>query len=489
MGIAENSQNILKIKLGNQQKWKDIYDISEKRDLIPQNILQYEIDHIVPQKLGGSDSFVNFILTKKELNQAKKRRTPYQWLQATPDWQTYLSNVKAFSKSASFKKIELLTSDKAVELENRKTDLQATSYLEKLAQQIAGLYFGFGINTKDDKKRIFFYTGGETANVRSKLGLNEILYTRKEEYEKARQSNLKEKKRKNKKHHALDALVLSMLPEIKTKAKTIEEKPEYFDKEYCRKEISKVIPETIKQITPKLRETIYALRCKIESGKKCYYFVSHFDSSIENFKLLEGKKKNDKCAKKNVEKIFDLKIQKDFQKKLNEKGLTQEKWEEFLNKYTAKGKRIKKISMIDSKCFDESEVFNSDGTLKEVIGEYGHKGVMEGQWIKGKEGHQGQIVYKDEKDKWKVVPVYVFESIYNKSKQYESKYRNTRFFSSGQLVELKKGCDDIKFGIYKLRTLRSDGWCELESINDQRKIGQNIGAFIERCGMEIYKKQ
>ena len=273
------------------------------------------------------------------------------------------------------------------------------------------------------------------------------------------------------------------------KAKIVEEKPEYFDREYCKAEISKVIPKTIKQVKPKLRETIYALRYRIEEGKKCYYFVSRFYSSVENFRLLEGEKKTDKCAKKNVKKIFDLKIQKDFQNELNKEGLTQEKWEKFLNEYTVERKRIKKISMIDSKCFDESEVFNPDATLKEVIGEYGHKGAMKGQWIKGKESHQGQIVYKDEKEKWKVVPVYVFESIYNKCREYKNKYINIRFFKSGQLVELKKDYNDIKSGIYTLRTLRSDGWCELENINDQSKIGQSIGTFIEQCGMEVYKKQ
>jgi len=489
MGTTVNAQNILKIRLGNQQRWMDIYDTSKNRELGERKIAQYEIDHIVPQKLGGSDSFTNFVLTKNSLNHAKGRRTPYQWLSSSSDWEIFLKNIDAFAKFASHKKIELLTSEKAVEIENRKTDLQATSYLEKLAQQIAGLYFGFGINTKDTKKKIYFYTGGETANVRSKLDLNEILYSNKEDYEKAKQSDLKKKNRDNKRHHALDALVLSMLPEIKTKAKVVEEKPEYFNREYCKKEISKVIPKTIKQITPKLRETIYALRYRIEDGKKCYYFVSHFDSSIENFRLLEGKKKNDKCARKNVEKIFDLKIQKDFKNKLDDKGLSQEKWERFLNKYTDNSKRIKKISIIDSKCFDESDVFNTDGTLKEVIGEYGHKGVLKGQWIKGKEGHQGQIIYKDEKEKWKVVPIYVFESVYKKRKDYESKYKSVRLLKSGQLIALKEDYKNIKAGIYKLRTLRSDGWCELENINDQNKIGQNIGTFIEQCGMEAYKKQ
>ncbi|AKL98454.1 type II CRISPR RNA-guided endonuclease Cas9 [Endomicrobium proavitum] len=484
MGLPVSDPNIIKIKLGNEQKWKDIYDTSDKRNLIPENIGQYEIDHIVPRtsSKGGSDSFVNFILTKNALNQTKKDRTPYEWLSSdNSKWQAYLANIADFSKSANSKKIELLTSDKAENIEKRKTDLQATSYLEKLAQTIAGLYFGFGINTKDDKKRILFFTGGETATVRSKLDLNRVLYKNDEEFEKAQKAGLKEKNRKNKKHHALDALVLSMLPEIKVSKREIIEKPDYFHKDYCVKQLKSIIPQTIKQIKPKLRATIYALRSRYENGKPYYYFISRFNSNLTLFEKMED-------AKKEITNIFDLKIKNDWKVKLEEKGLTQEKWIEFLNKYTNNGKRIKQIAMTDSKAFKKEETFNSNGIIKNVIGEYGSNGVK-GQWIKGKEGHQGQIVYKDEKGKWRVEPVYVFESIYNKKKLYENKYKDVRFLKSGQLVELKKDYENIKAGIYILRTLKSNGSCKLEDINTQEEIDKSVNVLIEQCGMRSYEKK
>jgi CRISPR-associated endonuclease Csn1 len=488
-GMRISDTNILKAKLHEEQKWSDIYDTSNKRNLDFTNLESYEIDHIVPRACGGSDSYVNFILTKKELNKDKGNLTPFKWFhrKRPDDWKKYLKNVLDFAKHANVKKIELLTSDKAAELEKRKTDLQATSYLEKLAQTIAGLYFGFGINTKDDTRKIQFFSGGETANVRKNLDLNETLYQTKEDFKEAKKNGLSEKNRKNKKHHALDALVLSMLPEIKTDKRRIEKKPEYFDKEYVRKQLENVIPRTIKQLTPKLRETTYALRCRIEEGEKCYYFVSRFDSSIDNFKFLDGKKKNDKCARKNVGKIFDLKIKTDFEKELNKENLTQEKWKNFLQKYTNNYEKIKKISMIDSRAFKESEVFNSDGTIKEIIEDYGQKGTIKGQWIKGKEGHNGQILYKDNK-KWKVIPVYVFESVYKKRKEHEDKYGDIRFFKSGDIVKLKRDYEDIKAGVYKLRTIKKSGDCEIEDMNNQKEINKKISKFLDQCGMEIYKQ-
>ncbi|MDR2399531.1 MAG: hypothetical protein LBD61_03795 [Endomicrobium sp.] len=484
LGLSINDKNILKMRLGNQQKWKDIYDTSSNRGLT-KDIEQYEIDHIVPQSKGGSDSFSNFVLTRNRFNQAKGDLAPYEWFQKLrkDEWQTYVKNVAGmFKGKKDKKKVELLISDKASESEKRKTDLNATSYIEKSAQKIAGLYFGFGINTLGDRKKIFFYTGGETANVRKKLNLDKLLYSNEEKFIKAKLSGLKDKNRENKKHHALDALVLSVLPEIKTKVKSIEQKPDYFYEGFCKKHLNNVISKTIKQKTPQLRETIYALRYRIEDGKKHYYFISHFNSSIDTFKSIESAR-----GATDKDKIFDLKIQNDFKKKLEEKGLSQESWEKWLDKYTDNGKRIKKIAIIDSKCFDEKEVFNSDGTLREVIGKYGSNGVS-GQWIRAENFYQGQIVYK-EKDKWKVEPIYVFESMYNKRKLYENKYDNVKFFKSRQLVKLERSYEDIPDGIYELKTLRSnDSHCKLENIDNQKEIIKNINYLIENCGMRTYEK-
>lgn len=489
LGLNINKQNILKIRLGEEQGWKDVYDTSANRTLLPKNITDYEIDHIVPQAQGGSDSFLNFVLTKERFNKAKQDSTPYEWFQKTrkDDWETYVKNVREIYKNNG-KKSNLLISDKASEYEKRKTDLNATMYIEKAAQKIVAFCFGFGINTAGDKKRIFFYTGEKVANVRSQLKLNELLYPSYEEYKKAQEAGLKEKNRKNKRHHALDALVLSVLPEIKTKVKNIENKPDYFNIKFCKKHLKTVIPETIKQLTPKQRETIYALRCRIENGQKRYYFVSRFGSSIDNFKLLDPEgKKNDNCARKNVGKIFDLKIKNDFEKKLNEKGLTQESWEKWLNKYTNNGKRIKKNAMIYSRDFDEKEIFSKDRKLKEVIGKYGNKGAMEGQWIREEKDHQGQIVYKD-KNKWKVEPIRVFESMYEKHKDYKREFGDVKIFKSGQNVKLKNTSKNVPAGIYKLRSLATDGRCKLENIDNQETLTKDINFFIENCDMELYVK-
>ena len=313
-----NNRNILKVRLLIEQNNTDLYELSEHRNMSIANIDNYEIDHIVPRSRGGSDSFSNFLITSINNNQIKLDRTPYEWFhqdKTKDDWDTYIKNIEKI-KNLSNRRIKLLISDKAVELENKKTDLQATSQIEKEAQTIASLLFGWGINTKGDKKKILFFTGGNTADVRKNLNLNRLLHPTlsDEEYnELKKKKDFKDKNRKNTKHHALDALVLSVLPEIIMDKKSIENKPDFFNIKFCEEQLKKVYPITIKQTKPKLRETIYSLKCRKENGKNSYYFVSRFEKHISMFKILSD-------AKKQVEKIFSLQIQKDFNDKLNNKN-------------------------------------------------------------------------------------------------------------------------------------------------------------------------
>lgn len=134
---------------------------------------------------GGADGYVNKVLTKRSLNVAKTDKTPYEWLSAeTVKWSAFLSNLKEIGINGSAQngglsegKMELLISNEAVELEKRRNDLQTTTYLEKLAQQIAALHFGWGLNTLGDKRRIFTANGGQTARICRAFGLDRLLHS------------------------------------------------------------------------------------------------------------------------------------------------------------------------------------------------------------------------------------------------------------------------------------------------------------------------
>lgn len=519
------SENILKMRLFREQNGIDVYDLSDKNTLIIENLAEYDIDHIVPVSLGGADSYINKVLTKRELNQSKKKnRTPYQWLFENGSkeiWAKYRANLeRAYGKKSDrrlHKKIELLTSDAAVEIEQARNDLQATMYIEKLAQRISSIFFGWGQQTKGDKRTVFVCPGGLTAKIRREYGLNRLLHNdiSKEEFINLIHSGkLDEKNRKNDRHHALDAVVISFANELTRDEKGKNILPKYATPPYFDAALSKVFPKNIRKIKPLLRKTIYALRCRQEESGPKYYMVSRFNTNI---KEVFGKIKD---APKAVEKIFDLKIREDFRQKLA-KNPSQEQWTEFLDAYKVAGNTpVFKIATTMSKAFEPKEVLNPDNSFKQVIGEYKEMGKMNGQYFMPESDNKGQIVYK-ENGKWKIEQIYAFDSEIKKIEEAKAKYGKVLFWSSGDTIVLQKDINGmevyqeekkeeieykdrngeiktrikikrspkrrpslINAGKYRINSI-SQG--EITSLSSGRKYAASLGAIIEDA--QAYKER
>lgn len=442
-GLTISGENMEKYKLCEAQKWIDIYNVfSEKRNIIPEELENYDIDHIVPISLGGADSFQNKIVTLKELNQSKKgNKTPYEWLFSDKSkWENFLENIKKADIDAKSTKYLYLTSPDSVKEAKSLNDLQATKYIEKLAKKLICLYFGWGEQTAGDIRKMFVCTGGLTAKIRSIYGLNRLLHKdlSKEEFKKLYVTGkLDEKNRGNKKHHALDALVISFARNIKydDKGKPVLPdfacKPDFFDSA-----LDKVFPIQLRSKKPVLRETVYALRARQEGKEVKYYMVSRFNTRIDQLfiKIFE--------AEKNVKNIFDLSVKKAFEEKLASNP-TQEEWEKFLKEFRVSGNPVYKISMINSKAFTKQDVMNEDGSLKTDIGEYRAMGKVRGQYLMPKEGNKGQVIYNNG-EKWAVEQIYPFDSIVNKLKEFKEKYGKVLFWNTGATLCLPNKVQGVK---------------------------------------------
>ncbi len=503
LSVSRESGNLEKMKLFRLQKGIDIYNVfNENRTIIPQELDAYDVDHIVPISRGGADSFVNKVLTSRELNQNRKgNKTPYEWLFADRAlWAEYQENLKKAGITSSLK-LDLLTSDKAVELEKKRNDLQATRYIEKLAQKIISLYFGWGEQTSGDLRKMYVCTGGLTAKIRAQYNLNRLLHQdlNKEEYQKLYLSGkLDEKNRANKRHHALDALVISLAREVKYNEKGKIVLPDFAQKPpFYSEALDKVFPIELKSKPPLLRETVYALRARQEGKEVKYYMTTRFNTSLaDQFKKLAD-------AKKNVKNIFDLSVKKEFEEKLNSSP-SQEEWESFLRDFRVAGNTpVYKISMTASRAFKKSEVLNEDGTYKKAIGEYKAMGKMPGQYFMPKEGNLGQIIYNNGK-KWVVEQVYPFDSLSAKLKDGKEKYGKVLFWSTGITLCLPNGTEDarkiiktedkkskripcaIKPGKYKLNTI-SGGDVFLTALVSGVKYAVSLKRLLEDC--KAYKER
>lgn len=506
-------KNIEMIKLFEEQKSINIYDVkSDTRNLKYTLWSSYDIDHIVPTSRGGTNSFSNKVITTNDLNQSEKGdKTPYEWLSCdNSKWNDFLENLKRTDIDVKSKKYLYLISPDAVKEAQIQKDLRATQYMEKIAKKLISLYFGWGEHTLGDKRRMFVCTGGFTAEVRRTYNLNFILYedlknlseeqivymTVTGELEKIK------KNRGDKRHHALDALVISFAKEIiRDKKSGTLILPEYArNRKYFENVISKVFPIQLRSKKPALRETIYALRARQEGKELKYYMVSRFNTRIKD--LFE--KISD--AKSNTKKIFDLSIRKSFEDKLKSNP-TQEEWKMFLKDFKVSGNPIYKISMINSKGFSTKEVFDDKGSFKTSIGEYRAMGKVKGQYLMPKEGNKGQIIYNDGK-KWIVEQIYPFDSVAKKLQKAKEKYGKVLFWNTGISLYLpnqltgslitkivdeetnkktqKSTSSDIKIGKYKLNTITGSS-VFITSLASGKKYSISLKTLLEEG--KVYKER
>lgn len=462
-GLAPSSRNRLKMKLLIEQGEQCLYT---GETLSKREIDSYEIDHVVPRGRGGSDSYLNVVLTKSHTNQKEKGdQTPYEWLKRKGHWEAYLGRIK--EAKISKKKKRLLTAENAAELDERYTTLAETAWISKLARKIVCLYFNWREGEPGQERRCQIVSGGLTARFRARYGLNGILAP-----DDLSAKGREKKYRGDKRHHALDAMVLSYIPNWaadKSKRGFLKFPDSIGDPyEYFKSKLADVIPETVFHTKPQLEETSYAKRT-IDSRERMT--VRRKLKSLP-YKSEKGKTvfRPDKSGK-DADQIVDKRIRGEVKEVLEglaavaDKEQREKIWRDFVEGYRldgpgGKGPRVKYVAC---------EVGSPD-----EYRDLGKSHQTKGQYRKGKK-HQGYFVVIDEKGRPKVEPVYVFESLYERKKAiFESGRQVLDFFHSGCLVvvenETRAGRTVIPPGVYRCATIKSDGIVILQDAGIEHKI-------------------
>ena len=491
-----SGEMIRKMMLFRQQDGIDFYSM---QNIKLSHLGEYEIDHVIPRSRGGSDAFYNIILTTNKNNSAKGDKTPYEWLGKGDIWDNISEKLKVNKKMGSKKKLLFMASSEEQYklLIDKYTQLSQTAYISKLAQKVTALTFGWGMQTKDDNRNIVIATGGQTARIRSRFKLDRLLHSgmTDEEFEKAlRNGEIEKKNRSNPRHHALDALVLSAVPEIRVdknrKGKYDDIYPSWLTRDFCEKEVAHVYPKQIKFSKAQLAEVLYGKReVKKEDGLWYTYAITRQNEGtrIEDYYVKKSEKKSDiedmeklrnKILKK-VNHIFSNDIRTDFKKKLEEKP-TEEQWNDFIKNYKVNGTCPHRISVIGNpgvKGFKEKQPLPPN--YKEIR-------PNSKQYYETKTGQKwsytAQLICLNEKDEWEVHPVYAWDSLYERIKKAEQEFKKVVKFHSRQSVEIKNDCANgkIKKGIYILATIQNGNWGVLESqgekidasLNELMNIGE-----------------
>ncbi len=459
-----SSINFEKLKLLRLQGGKCIYS---GRNISISDFDKCEIDHIFPRTMGGNDAIYNKVLCYREENQKKAGKTPYECLSNNDElWADYTSRVNSLRASLGQKKFELLTSrpEDCQALIESYNGLAETSHIARVAQQITAFIFGWGLQTEGERRHIFVNNGSSTSAIRRKYGLNKIL------------GNDIKKNRQNDKHHALDAICISYSRDFKYDKEKDDDVIEGFNPEYIKSIIDEIIPfpyahkKPFKGNTNPL-ETIYGLRTY---GDKSYITSRIAITSIEP-------------KESKIKSIIDETIKNDLLEKLNS-GINSKNWTLMLENYIhpKKKSRVKKVMIAVSEGNIETDLNG-----RERIGEFadfGTKGVK--HQFKHSKGHKGQILYFNEKGNVKVMPVYSnikTEEVKEKLQKSGCKlYNKGIMFYSGCLINIpanfeasvyrsfededgnikaKAVKETVVAGIFKLRTIMSDGKIKIENNN------------------------
>jgi CRISPR-associated endonuclease Csn1 len=452
---AEERSAGLKMELLKAQLGECVYRPEDK--LIPEKLDEYVIDHIVPRAKGGPDAAVNYILTTRRANDDKGDRTPYEWLSSKEGWDAYTERVKKRIGTLRNKKVQLLTSPDAETLIEKYTALAETAWISKLAQTIIGLRFGWtNGNDPEGNKRVVIVSGGLTGRIRRKYKLNSLLNPDAKSEEEAETKN-----RNDDRHHTLDAMVISFIPNWARNAKSTGffRFPDGVHRELFEKEIAEVIPQNVCFEKPVLAETIYGART--DHGRKVIVQRTEL-VSLPMKPTTPGKSVFDqKYAVKQAQFVRDPMIQERLLEFLMTKP-DEAAWQKFCAEFHLKrkdgsdGPRVEYVTVNVGEPTEYREM-SKDGT---------------GAYRKALKGHKGQIVYAlastDKKGLKKEVievrPIYAFESSTKVSAALREKFGEVfqvkGIFQSGCLVEVDKPVAHSKQplppGKYLLNTIITD---------------------------------
>ncbi len=244
LNISVTDENILRYRLYEEQNKQCLYT-GEAIDI--GQLESYDIDHIFPKGDGGPDAYYNKVLTSGHVNRKLKgKRLPCEC--DFINWATLKTRLDPLSLGKNKKKLLLAsTREEAEELAEKYTGLAGTAHIARLARDIVCLRFGWQPGAKDEQQRIFVISGGLTSKVAKKYELYKALGDGTKKYQKDRSDH---------RHHALDAMVISYLPQwARDKNKRGFFKfPKGIDANYFGEKLNGVFPRYITRMRPAIAE-------------------------------------------------------------------------------------------------------------------------------------------------------------------------------------------------------------------------------------------
>ena len=241
--ISVTDKNILRYRLYDEQNKQCLYT-GEAIDI--DQLEKYEPDHIFPYGDGGPDAYYNKVLVGKEANRKKGKHLPCEC--DFINWAAFKTRLDPLPLGKNKKKLLLASTREEVEdLVEKYTGLSGTAHIARLARDIVCLRFGWQPGAEGEQQRVFVISGGLTSKVAKKYELYVALGDGSKKHQKDRSDH---------RHHALDAMVISYLPQwARDKNKTKFFKfPKGIDANYFGEKLNSVFPRYITRMRPAIAE-------------------------------------------------------------------------------------------------------------------------------------------------------------------------------------------------------------------------------------------
>jgi CRISPR-associated endonuclease Csn1 len=521
LGADASERDVLKWQLCQEQGGKCLFcgkffssplveDVT-KREL---SLDSAEAAHIIADTDGGPRAYMNLVLACQGCNRRQGilfHADAFQRGKFSQDWDSFVNDVRACSLMRPFKKKLLTTKsiDEAREMVQKRTALQETAWIAKLSRTLICLKYGWPLDFEGQQKKIVVVTGAATNRVATRYKLYRLLGEsgRVEQLEnkvnqcladiqslrdanasfaeikKARktlvdaQLEVEKKCRDDKRHHALDAMILSFLPHWAgdpSKNLFFGLPKKVANLEFFQERLDHVAPEELRYEKPVLRETIYGLRKAKNDDLQAVIRRPVLEMAFAA-KSMEGElmKFGVKELRKALLSVRDdptrnaLKAVADEMDNFDSLEAQQKHWLDFCSDFRLheKGPIIKKVSCWSDKAAKE----NYENLAKDRTPDGDANG--RGQWRCAKGSHKGQWLYLDAKSKPRIKAVKVFESIPTVKLGLQKSGDCTEviaFLQSGCVIEIKdvvvSGKQRLVPGRYRLGGIQqSNGQCDLRS--------------------------
>ena len=173
-----NGKNILKYKLAKEQGWKDAYNPTTD---ITRNFNGFEIEHIIPQAKGGTDTYNNLCLVNRNDNLNKGDRFAYDYFADTKSPEM-LREILKNARQKTPGKAWRFEADAREKFEENGDEEESNRYLAdtRYVSKMAARYLRAIVDSQDSEdvihNRILPIRGGQTAQLRKLWNLQGLEY-------------------------------------------------------------------------------------------------------------------------------------------------------------------------------------------------------------------------------------------------------------------------------------------------------------------------